>query len=201
MEDFFERNYQEEIEKQVNGIKPDEINLNIEDDNQNNNQAMAVKVPPEIDFDFEEHEEQFANKKLFVMELDNSAQMDTLEELVTIYFNEFYINKPEREKISLRYSCIYPFAMTQRKRIFVSLDEEMIDGMIQKVSDVDFEEGLFINNDVNFFLSMCKINELKICERMDSNIFTARLNKKNLQGDYVIVNDYAKELLKANLLG
>ncbi len=145
-------------------------------------------------------EEEFANKKLLVMEYDSSVQMDTLEELLTVYFNEFYIDKPEREKISLRYSCIYPYALSAQKRVFVSLEEEMVDGMIQKVSDPDLEEGLFINNDVNFFLSMCKIDQLRICERIDSNIFTARLNKQNLQEDYIIVNDYASALLKANLL-
>ena len=48
---------------------------------------------------------------------------------------------------------------------------------------------------MTYILSLSIINKFMLLENIDSNIFTKELDKSQMDGNYIIVNKFAKELL------
>lgn len=110
-------------------------------------------------------------KNLILIENNEKYQFDTLEELVeTIVDNDYYKlgDNEKKEKLKLK-----AFANSFGK-------EEMVD----------------ITNEIKYILSLLILNKFTILENINSNIFTKDMNKSNLDGNYIIVNKFAKELLE-----
>ena len=113
-------------------------------------------------------------KNLILIENDEKYQFDTLEELVkTIIDKDYYdmTNKQKQEKLELK-----AFANSFGK-------EEIL-------------KQINVKNEVTYILSLLVINKFMILESVNSDIFTKAMNKSNLNGNYIIVNKFAKELLE-----
>ena len=67
----------------------------------------------------------------------------------------------------------------------------------QEISKIDnIEEKFIIKDEITYILSLVKTNNVLLLERRDSNILTGSLNKEYLKDNYIIVNTFAKELLR-----
>lgn len=142
---------------------------------------------------------EFENKNLVVVEGKNQVQVNELSELINKFFDEKYEKKDNNEKLKERYAKMYPYALLNQKRVYLNKNVEIVRGKLKKSEDAFLDECVFIDTDENFFVSLCKINALKIFEKKESNIFTGKINKNNMTGNYVSVNFFAEEILEKNL--
>ncbi len=142
---------------------------------------------------------EFENKNLVVIEGKNQVQVNELKELTSKFFDEEYEKKDNSEKLKERYAKIYPYALLNKNKIYLNKNIEIVRGKLKKSEDAFIDESLFIDTDENFFVSLCKINALKIFEKKESNILTSKINKSNMTGNYVSVNFFAEEILEKNL--
>ena len=142
----------------------------------------------------------FENRNLIVLGSRLQWQFDTFEELIEQYFGEDYEEKSDEDKLRERYMKMYPYSLLNRKRVCIDVATGFAGGEFVEIEEQGIEDKLFIGNEKDFFLSLCMLDELKILERKDSNIFTGNLNKMNMQGNYVLVNAYAEQLLKREFM-
>ena len=140
---------------------------------------------------------EFENKNLIVVKGDVSIQIDTIEELTQEFFGKEYLEKNDIEKSIIRYKKIYPYSLLEGKKVYINRNTEIKKGKMQQVEN--FENGLLIDNEVDFFLSLCSIDYLQILEKKTSNIFTKGINKEKMKGNYVHVNKFADKILKGNI--
>ena len=116
-------------------------------------------------------------KNLILIENNEKYQFDTLEELVkTIIDKDYYsMNEQERkEKLELK-----AFANSLgSNKVF---------------------ENIIIKDEITYILSLLKINKFMLLENVNSNYFIKDLDKPNVEGNYVIVNKFAEELLEKYL--
>ena len=126
----------------------------------------------------------FENKNLIIIEGKNEVQIDTLEELEEIFFGKEYASKEENDKLKDRYAKIYPYSLLAKKNVYLDLETLIERGKLKKVENIDINNGLFINNDINFFLSLCKVDQIQILEKIESNIFTSEIDKIKKIIDY-----------------
>ena len=141
----------------------------------------------------------FENKNLIIIEGKNEVQIDTLEELEEIFFGKEYASKEENDKLKDRYAKIYPYSLLAKKNVYLDMETLIERGKLKKVENIDINNGLFINNDINFFLSLCKVDQIQILEKIESNIFTGEIDKTKMKGNYVSVNIFANEIITKNL--
>lgn len=137
----------------------------------------------------------FEDKNLIILTKANNFQLDTLEELVEIYFGQDYKNKTEEEKIQKRYKKIYPFALLHKMNVLLNQTTEVIDGKLKKVEKVNKDKSVYINNDENFFLSLCKMGEIRIFEKKEANIFGKNIDKTKMNGNYIIIDMFLDTIL------
>ena len=140
---------------------------------------------------------EFENKNLIVVKGEDSIQIDTIEELSQEFFGKEYLEKNDKEKLIIRYKKIYPYSLLEGKKVYLNKNTEIKNGKTQQVEN--FEDGLLIDNDVDFFLSLCGINYLQILEKKTSNIFTKGINKEKMKGNYVHVNKFVDKILKKDI--
>ena len=124
-------------------------------------------------------------KKLIIIENGKEVQCDTLEDLVKILIDENYYNMTEKEKIEKM--TMKALANTLNNKMKVTQDISKIDNI---------EEKFIIKDEITYILSLVKTNNVLLLERRDSNILTGSLNKEYLKDNYIIVNTFAKELLR-----
>ena len=124
-------------------------------------------------------------KKLIIIENGKEVQCDTLEDLVKILIDENYYNMTEKEKIEKM--TMKALANTLNNKMKVTQDISKIDNI---------EEKFIIKDEIKYILSLVKTNNVLLLERRDSNILTGSLNKEYLKDNYIIVNTFAKELLR-----
>ena len=137
----------------------------------------------------------FENKNLIVLTKTNNFQLDTLEELVEIYFGKDFKEKTEEEKIQKRYEKIYPLAVLHKAEILLNNSNVVIDGKIKNIESANKEKTVYIDSDRNFFLSLCKMGEIKIFEKKDANIFGKNINKSQMNGNYIIIDMFLDKIL------
>ena len=110
-------------------------------------------------------------KNLILIENNEKYQFDTLEELVKVIIDKDYYkmsDEEKQEKLELK-----AFANSFGK-----------------------EELVNCKNEITYILSLLIINKFMILENINSNVFTKEMDKSNLDGNYIIVNKFAKELLE-----
>lgn len=110
-------------------------------------------------------------KNLILIENDEKYQFDTLEELVeTIIDKDYYkmSDKQKQEKLELK-----AFANSFGR-----------------------EEIINTENEMTYILSLLILNKFMLLENINSNVFTKDMDKSNLDGNYIIINKFAKELLE-----
>ena len=123
-------------------------------------------------------------KKLIIIENGEEVQCDTLEELVKILIDENYYNMTDSEK--KENMKIKALANCMNNKI------EIVD----EIKSSNIEGCFIIKNEITYILSLLTINKVVLLERVDANILTKTLNKEGIKDNYIIVNKFAKDLLK-----
>ena len=126
-------------------------------------------------------------KKLIIIENDEQYQYDTLEDIVKELIDENYYNISQEEKIK----------KMEIKALANCLNNDM--EVVQELKDGDIEDKYIIKDEITYILSLLITGNILLLERIDSNIFTKYLDKSTFTDNYVIVNTFAKEILKQYL--
>ena len=127
-------------------------------------------------------------KDLILIEGNEKYQFDTLEELIETIIHKKYYEMSENEKKE-----------KLELKAFANCMQENID-IVSKVEELSSIDGKFIIQDeITYVLSLLLLNKDMLLERTNSNIFTKNLDKSNISDNYIIVNHYAKDLLKKYL--
>ena len=130
-------------------------------------------------------------KKIILIENDKEYQCDTIEEVVEMLIDKNYYNLSNEEQLN-------KMKMKGIANCLANKMEVIEDNQITAGEDI---EGKFIIKDeMTYILSLLITNNVMLLERIDSAIFTNGLDKSKFDNNYIIVNKFAKELLK-NYLG
>ncbi len=126
-------------------------------------------------------------KKIIIIENGEQVQCNTLEDVVKVLIDENYYNmtqnqKKERMKTKALANCI-----NNKKTIVQDLQEDTVDSL---------NEVFIMKDEITYILSLLMTNKVLLLERKDSNIFSSSLNKENIKDNYIIINTFAKELLR-----
>lgn len=129
-------------------------------------------------------------KKIIIIENGKECQFDTIEEVVKKLIDKDYyeMNKEQKNK-KMRMKALANCINNKR---------EIVQELPLDIND-DIEGKFIIRDEITYILSLLITNNIILLERKDSNIFTKNLNKENLQDNYIIINTFAKELLKKYL--
>ena len=122
--------------------------------------------------------------KVIIIEDDNKVQCDSVEEVVKTLIDEKYYELDEKEKLEKR----------EMKAIANCINNSF--EIVENVNSKDLENKFVIIDETTYVLSLLIINKIILLERIDSNIYTSSIDKSNMKDNYIIVNKFAKELLK-----
>lgn len=122
--------------------------------------------------------------KIIIIENDNKVQCDSVEEVVKTLIDEKYYELDEKEKLEKR----------EMKAIANCINNSF--EIVENVNSKDLENKFVIKDETTYVLSLLIINKIILLERIDSNIYTSSIDKSNMKDNYIIVNKFAKELLK-----
>ncbi len=125
--------------------------------------------------------------KIIIIENDNKVQCDSEEEVIKLLIDKRYYELSEKEKSEKREIKALANCINNKMQIVEDADSE------------DIENKFIIKDEITYVLSLLIINKIILLERIDSNIYTANINKSEMKDNYVIVNKFAKELLKIYL--
>ncbi len=123
-------------------------------------------------------------EELIIIENGKEKQCKSLEELVKTLISENYyeISKEEQaEKIKMR-----AIANTLNNRMEIS----------EETDENSLENKFIIKDEITYILSLISTNKIVLLERKDADIFTKNLNKQKIEDNYIIVNKFARDLLK-----
>ncbi len=110
-------------------------------------------------------------KNIIIIENDKEVQCDNFEDMVKVLIDkEFYDLKDEERKKKLK--------------------------ILALANKFEENEEYVLENEVTYILSLLINYKIILLERKESNILTKDLDKSNLNGNYIIVNKFAKCLLK-----
>ena len=122
--------------------------------------------------------------KIIIIENDNKVQCDSEEEVIKLLIDKRYYELSEKEKLEKR----------EMKAIANCINNSF--EIVENVNSKDLENKFVIKDETTYVLSLLIINRIILLERIDSNIYTSSIDKSNMKDNYIIVNKFAKELLK-----
>ena len=122
--------------------------------------------------------------KIIIIENDNKVQCDSEEEVIKLLIDKRYYELSEKEKLEKR----------EMKAIANCINNSF--EIVENVNSNDLENKFVIKDETTYVLSLLIINKIILLERIDSNIYTSSIDKSNMKDNYIIVNKFAKELLK-----
>ena len=122
--------------------------------------------------------------KIIIIENDNKVQCDSEEEVIKLLIDKRYYELSEKEKLEKR----------EMKAIANCISNSF--EIVENVNSKDLENKFVIKDETTYVLSLLIINKIILLERIDSNIYTSSIDKSNMKDNYIIVNKFAKELLK-----
>lgn len=125
--------------------------------------------------------------KIIIIENDNKVQCDSEEEVIKLLIDKRYYELSEKEKSEKREIKAIANCINNKMQIVEDADSE------------DIENKFIIKDEITYVLSLLIINKIILLERIDSNIYTSSIDKSNMKDNYIIVNKFAKELLKTYL--
>ena len=122
--------------------------------------------------------------KIIIIENDNKVQCDSEEEVIKLLIDKRYYELSEKEKLEKR----------EMKAIANCINNSF--EIVENVNSKYLENKFVIKDETTYVLSLLIINKIILLERIDSNIYTSSIDKSNMKDNYIIVNKFAKELLK-----
>lgn len=122
-------------------------------------------------------------KNIIVITDKDSCKMDTKEELIGLFLGYDYFNlSKEKQKERLLEKASF--------NSFNSMD-------LVKLTD-DFDRNkpyILIDNEINYILSLLKINNFMILESRNSRVFVRDFMREETSDNYFIINNYVDRIL------
>lgn len=128
-------------------------------------------------------------KKIIVIENNNKIQCNSEEEVIKLLIDNNYYELTEEEKLEKREIKAMANCMNNNMKIVREID----------IDTDNVENKFIIKDEMTYILSLLMTNNIMLLERIDSNIYTGRINKSGMKDNYIIVNKFAKGLLEKYL--
>ena len=121
-------------------------------------------------------------KNLIIIEDGQEYQFDTIEDIVKNLIDENYYNMTNEEKTN----AMKMKALANCINTKMELTEENTDNIDNK---------FIIKDEITYILSLLKTNSIILLENKDSKYLTGNIDKSNMEDNYIIVNNFATDLL------
>ena len=127
-------------------------------------------------------------KKLIFIENKQSHQFNEETELIKYLMGTEYYNQTEKNKIKqMKLNAIAKCLGTNLEVIELNKEEN---------NKIDIEKKFVIYDEKTYVLSLLLTGRAMLLERLDSNVYTGTIDKSKITDNYIIVNTFAKNLLK-----
>ena len=127
--------------------------------------------------------------KLIVLEEEYKYKFNNIEELVKKIMGEDYYNLDNIQKQN-KIKFLTRLNMINNKLPAIVYDEYKN----------NFEEKAYIINDeITYILSLLRLNKFSLFEEKGANIFAKYIDNVVYENDYVLINNYANEIMKKYL--
>lgn len=123
-------------------------------------------------------------KRIIVIENGKNYQFDTEKELVEKLLGDNYYHLSNDEKREL----------LKIKAIANSINNNM--EILESQDYSDIYNNYILINEKTYILSLLISGNITLLERVDSEIFTGTLDKSKFTKNYIIVNNFAKQILE-----
>ena len=129
-------------------------------------------------------------KNLIIIEGKEKYQFDNIEELVDVFVGRNFYNMPEEEKK----------VILEKRTAANALINNLSIIELKKYPDDYMKNAFIVYDEYTYILSMLKFNKLVLLEKTDANIFGKYMKKDWVEDNYIIINNFANEILN-NYLG
>ena len=126
-------------------------------------------------------------KKIIIIENNNQIQCNTLEDVVKILIDKNYYNMTTTQRMEKMKKKALANCINTKIKIVENIEPDALENL----NDI-----FIIKDEFTYILSLLIANKIMLLERKDSNVFSSYLNKTNFKDNYIIINIFAKELLK-----
>jgi len=128
-------------------------------------------------------------KKLIFIENNKSYQFNEEVELIEFLMGTGYYTQTSKDKIrQMKLNALAKCLGTKLKIIEINKQESDL---------IDVKGKFLIYDEKTYVLSLLLTGRGMLLERKDSNIYTEKINKKQIADNYIIVNTFAERLLDA----
>ncbi|MBR2787059.1 MAG: hypothetical protein IKD76_06175 [Clostridia bacterium] len=124
-------------------------------------------------------------KELIIIENGKEYQFSTLEEIVKALIDSNYYEMSKEQRIKRMKMLALANSINNK----VEIEEKV-------VRNSEIEGKFIIKDEITYILSLLVMNKILLLERKDANVFTTELDKSNMKDNYIIVNTFAKILLR-----
>jgi len=125
-------------------------------------------------------------KKIIIIENNNKVQCDTEEEAIKILIDNKYYELNEKEKFEQREIKALANCINNNMKVVKDID----------LNKENIDNKFIIKDEKTYIYSLLITNNIMLLERVDSDIYTNKIKKDNIKDNYIIVNKFAKDLLK-----
>ena len=122
--------------------------------------------------------EEFQEKNLIVYLNKKTFQLDDIEALIALVLGNNYCNLNKEEKLFKRYESLLPFSIENELLIVYSSKGVIESNNLFNNTKYDISKDLFVDDEIAYFLSLCRLNQIQILEKRDANIFAFNINKQ-----------------------
>lgn len=127
-------------------------------------------------------------KNIIIIQGENQVQCDIEQDVVRQLIAKDYYEKTPEEKLETM----------KLKAIANSIGKENIEILEEKDirEGIDLENKFVLLDEKTYVLSLLENTDVTILEHKSSDIYTAELDKSKFTKNYIIVNNFAKDVLK-----
>lgn len=127
-------------------------------------------------------------KRLILIESGEKYQFNTLEELIECIIDKEYYKMTINERKHKMELKAYANCLNSKVEIVDEIEPNML-----------LDGKFVILDEKTYVFSLLILDKIILLENIESNIFTEDLEKSNLSDNYIIVNNFAKDLLRVYL--
>lgn len=126
-------------------------------------------------------------KNLIIIENKNYIQCDNEEELVKLLIDEDFFKLSKKEKLKKMQLKAMLNSLNTKKNIIELKDLSL---------EENFQNKFVLIDEKTYILSLLINTNIIILENINSNVYIKYLDKSKFAKNYIIVNHFAKEILK-----
>lgn len=122
-------------------------------------------------------------KNIIIITDKNSCMINTKEELIELFlgYDYFTLTNEKRKERLLEKASLYSFNNINLVKLNDNYNKK--------------DPYILIDNEINFILSLLKLNNIIILENRNSNVFIKDFMKDDTTDNYFIINNYIDKIL------